>query len=60
MTPAHAAGLAPGDLHRIRACAAVRELMEADPSMRAQVFAFELHEFRAFYPGCVSAPPRQT
>jgi len=40
--------------------AAVRELMEADPSIRAQVFAFELHEFRVFYPGCVSAPPRQT
>ena len=39
---------------------AVRELMEADPSIQAQVFAFDLHEFRVFYPGCVSAPARRT
>ena len=40
--------------------AAARELMEADPSIQAQVFAFELHEFRVFYPGCVSAPVRRS
>ena len=40
--------------------AAVRELMEADPSIQAQVFAFDLHEFRVFYPGCVAAPARRT
>ncbi len=38
--------------------AEARSLMQADPSMQAQVFSFELHEFRVFYGGSVAVPPR--
>jgi uncharacterized protein YciI len=37
--------------------AAARELLDADPSVQNQVFAFELHDFRVFYSGCVGAAP---
>jgi len=40
--------------------AAVREMMEADPAIQAQVFAFELHDFRVFYPGWVGSPPKRS
>ena len=33
-------------------------LMQADPSMQAKVFGYELHEFRVFYGGSVAPPPR--
>jgi uncharacterized protein YciI len=33
----------------------IRKLFEADPSVANQVFAFDVHEFRPFYPGCVGA-----
>lgn len=36
-----------------------RALMQADPSMQARVFAYELHEFRVFYGGSVAAPARR-
>lgn len=34
-------------------------MMQADPAMRARVFAYELHEFRVFYGGSVAAPTRR-
>ena len=37
--------------------AAAREMLDADPSVQNQVFAFELHDFRVFYSGCVGAVP---
>jgi hypothetical protein len=33
--------------------AAARGEIEVDPSVRNQVFAYDIHEFRVFYPGCV-------
>jgi uncharacterized protein YciI len=39
--------------------AAVREQIELDPAVRNQIFAFELHEFGVFYPGCVGAPAKR-
>ncbi len=38
--------------------AAVRALMDADPSVQAQVFAYDVHPFAVFYPGCVEARKR--
>ncbi len=35
---------------------AARTEIEVDPSVRNQVFAYEVHEFRVFYPGCVAKP----
>jgi uncharacterized protein YciI len=35
-----------------------RAMMDADPAMRAGVFAYEAHAFNVFYPGMVEAPPR--
>ncbi len=35
-----------------------RALMDADPSMQAQTFRYELHPFRVFYGGAVAPPPR--
>ena len=44
--------------------AAVKEPLDADPSIQTQVFAYELHDFRVFYAGCVGAvagsPRRQS
>jgi len=34
----------------------VRAQMDIDPSIQAQVFAYEIHPFRVFYPGCIGAP----
>ena len=39
--------------------AAARALFEADPSMKAGTFAFELHALAVFYGGCVHPPPRR-
>jgi uncharacterized protein YciI len=36
----------------------VRGLFAADPSLQNGVFAFTVHEFRVFYPGCVGAKPQ--
>lgn len=38
----------------------VRALLETDPSIQNQVFAYEVHPFYVFYPGCVEAPKRPT
>lgn len=35
-----------------------RRLMDADPSMAAGTFVFEVHPFSVFYPGAVQARPR--
>jgi uncharacterized protein YciI len=37
---------------------AARALIEADPSVQNQVFAYELFPFQVFYSGCVQAPKR--
>lgn len=38
----------------------VREMMNADPSIQAGVFRFDVHPMSVFYPGTVeSRPPRQ-
>lgn len=34
----------------------VRAQMDVDPSIQGQIFAYEIHPFRVFYPGCVAAP----
>ncbi len=34
-------------------------MMQADPSIEARVFAYELHEFRVFYSGSVATPARR-
>lgn len=34
-------------------------MMQADSSMQAGVFAYELHEFRVFYSGSLAAPARR-
>lgn len=34
-------------------------MMQADASMQARVFAYELHEFRVFYGGNLAAPARR-
>jgi len=38
--------------------ASARALVEVDPSIQNQVFAFEVHAFHVFYSGCVQAPKR--
>ena len=38
--------------------ASVRALVDVDPSVQNQVFAYELHPFSVFYAGCVLAPKR--
>ncbi len=40
--------------------ASVRALIEVDPSVANQVFAYEVHSFNVFYSGCVQAPKRPT
>lgn len=44
--------------------AAVKELLDADPAVQNQTFAFDLHDFRVFYAGCVGiaagTPRRQS
>jgi hypothetical protein len=43
---------------------AVRELLDADPAVQNQTFAFDLNDFRVFYAGCVGTaagtPRRQS
>jgi uncharacterized protein YciI len=39
--------------------AAVRALFEADPSMQAGTFVFEVHPLAVFYGGCVQPPARR-
>lgn len=36
--------------------AEVRAQMDVDPSIQSQVFAYDIHPFRVFYPGCIGAP----
>ncbi len=36
-----------------------RAMIEADPSIAAGTFSYELHPFNVFYPGTVQARPRQ-
>lgn len=36
-----------------------RKMMDADPSIAAGTFVFEVHPFSVFYPGTVQAPPRK-
>jgi uncharacterized protein YciI len=38
--------------------ASARALVEADPSVSGQTFAYDLHPFNVFYAGCVPAPRR--
>ena len=44
--------------------AAVKELLDADPAVQNQTFAFDLHDFRVFHAGCVGTaagtPRRQS
>lgn len=35
-----------------------RAWIDADPAVQAQVFVYELHDFRVFYPGSLGAPRR--
>ena len=39
--------------------AAARALIEQDPAVQAKTFTYQLHEFRVFYGGSVTAPPRR-
>lgn len=36
-----------------------KTLLEADPSIQNEVFAFQIHPFNVFYSGCVSATGRR-
>ncbi len=38
--------------------AGARALVDADPAVQNQVFAYELHAFKVFYPGCIPAARR--
>ncbi len=38
----------------------VRLMMEADPSVTAGTFVYEVHDFRVFYPGMVQPAPRRS
>ena len=38
--------------------ASARAMIDADPSMAAGTFAYEIHPFNVFYPGTVRSPPR--
>lgn len=40
--------------------AAVRALMEEDPSMKAETFRFDIHPFNVFYGGTLQPRPRRT
>jgi uncharacterized protein YciI len=40
--------------------ASVRALVEADPAVSGQIFAYEAHPFNVFYAGCVPAPKRSS
>jgi uncharacterized protein YciI len=39
--------------------ARARALVDVDPSVQNQVFAYALHPFHVFYPGCVQTPGRK-
>jgi hypothetical protein len=39
--------------------AAVRRLLDADPSMRAGTFVYEAHPMAVFRGGCLQLPPRR-
>jgi uncharacterized protein YciI len=38
--------------------ASARAMMDADPSIAAGTFKYEIHPFNVFYPGTVRSPPR--
>jgi len=38
--------------------AGARALVDVDPSIQNQVFAYEIHPFHVFYAGCVQPPKR--
>jgi uncharacterized protein YciI len=40
--------------------AAVRTLMDEDPSMKAETFRFDVHPFNVFYGGTLQPRPRRT
>jgi uncharacterized protein YciI len=42
-----------------RSAADVRTLMDADPSMAAGTFSYEVHDFNVFYPGTLPARGRR-
>ncbi len=42
-----------------RGAADVRTLMDADPSMAAGTFSYEVHDFNVFYPGTLPARARR-
>ena len=37
-----------------------RGMIDQDPSIQNRIFAYDLHPFAVFYPGCVQMRPRRT
>ncbi len=37
-----------------------RGMIDQDPAIQNRIFAYDLHPFAVFYPGCVQARPRRT